>query len=63
MPLSWSLGTNPFSMAAASTNGLNDEPVGRPFWVAMLNSKMSNPGPPTMARTWPVPGSIAARLA
>ncbi len=62
-----SLSGIPSSSAAASTIGLNDEPVWRPTPVARLNFAWS-PGPkksrpPTMTRTWPVWGSMATRAA
>ena len=41
-----------------STNTLNVDPPERPVpWVVTLNFSLSNPAPPTMARTAPVPGS------
>ena len=41
-----------------STNTLKVDPPERPVpWVVTLNFSLSNPAPPTMARTAPVPGS------
>jgi hypothetical protein len=56
-------GENPASSAAAYTNGLNAEPDCRFACTARLNELSLKSRPPTMARTWPVAGSIATSAA
>src|ERR671926_56267 len=59
-----SLGRIPDSSAAISVNILNDDPTWRPSpSVTRLNLVVSKFGPPTRARTAPVPGSTDTRAA
>ena len=56
----------PFSSAAASVNALNAEPDSRPLppcSVARLSFDLSKLRPPTIARIWPVRGSIETTAA
>src|SRR5207248_11468198 len=57
-----SFGEYPFCNAAASVITFQVEPGWRPIgWVAMLYWLSEKSGPPTIARTAPVVGSIATR--
>ena len=60
VPSMMSSGRAPASSAATSTKVLNDEPGWRWPCVARLNLYASKPGPPTMASTAPVRGSMVA---
>ncbi len=59
--LDWNVvdGWMPSSSAAASTNGLKDEPGWRWASVARSNGCFEKSRPPTSALTWPLRGSIA----
>ena len=59
LPSTLSSGEYPLSRAAASVTILNVDPGWRAPWVARLYCASSKLGPPTIAFTYPVAGSIA----